>query len=100
MGRFTRQAVNVLASHVAVGDPLAYARLAQMKAGLIARGSGAVAAGDQALRLLDAQISGQAAMIGFERAFFLGGILFFASIPLVLLMDDGRGRTQPAKDGA
>jgi DHA2 family multidrug resistance protein len=100
MGRFTRQAANVLASHVAVGDPLAYNRLAQTKAALVARGSDAVAAGDQALRLLDAQIRGQAAMIGFERAFFLGGILFFASIPMVLLMDDGRGRPKPAGDGA
>jgi DHA2 family multidrug resistance protein len=92
MDRFTRQAATVLGSHVAAGDPLAYARLAQMKAALVARGMNTVAAGDQALRMLAAQVGGQAAMIGFERAFFLGGILFFASIPLVLLMDDGRGR--------
>jgi DHA2 family multidrug resistance protein len=92
MDRFTRQATTVLASHVVAGDPLAHARLSQMKAALVARGSDAITAGDQALRLLGAQVGGQAAMIGFERAFFLGGILFFASIPVVLFMDDGRGR--------
>jgi DHA2 family multidrug resistance protein len=97
MDRFTRQAKTVLSSHLAVGDPLLYSRLAQMKGALVARGSDSATAGDQALRILDSQIGGQAAMIGFERAFFLGGLLFFVSIPLVLLMDDGRRRARPAQ---
>jgi DHA2 family multidrug resistance protein len=99
MDRFSRQAKTVLSSHLAVGDPLVYSRLAQMKGAFMARGSDASAAADQALRTLDAQISGQAAMIGFERAFFLGGLMFFASIPLVLMMDDGWRRAKPAKGG-
>ena len=33
------------------------------------------------------QVSGQAAMLGFEKAFYLAGLLFFAAIPFVVLLD-------------
>jgi hypothetical protein len=29
-------------------------------------------------------------MLGFDRAFFLGGLMFIVSMPLVFLLEDGR----------
>jgi DHA2 family multidrug resistance protein len=97
LGRYTNQAKSALGAHVTSADPAVMARLAMMKHGL---GSGvdAQTATDRALRLLDFQVSGQAAMLGFERAFFLGGLLFFVSIPMVLLLDDGRSAKKSADE--
>ena len=37
-------------------------------------------------------------MIAFERAFFIAGLLFVASVPLLLLLDEGprKGSSSPA----
>jgi DHA2 family multidrug resistance protein len=89
LGRFTNQARATLSAHVTTGDPAVFARLQAMQHGLGASVDAQTAAG-RALRMLDMQVSGQAAMLAFERAFFLGGLLFFVSIPMVLLLDDGK----------
>ena len=90
LGRFANEARMALVAHVTPGDPSVLARIASMQAGLAARGVDAGTARMQALRLIDGQVAREASVLGFERTFFWGAILFFASIPLVLLMDDGR----------
>jgi len=37
-------------------------------------------------------------MLGFDRAFFMAGLVFAVSVPLVILLDDGR-RHAAAKTG-
>jgi DHA2 family multidrug resistance protein len=89
LGRYTNQARNVLVSHVTAGSPLVTDRLHMMARGL-GGGVDAQTASDRALRMLDAVVTGQAAMLGFDKAFFLGGLMFIVSIPLVFLLADGR----------
>ena len=48
--------------------------------------------------MLDGAVGLQASMLGFERAFFLSGLVFAASIPLVLLLDDGRNAQKKGAD--
>jgi MFS transporter, DHA2 family, multidrug resistance protein len=94
LGRYTNVAKNALGAHISASDPVVYGRLQGMARGLGA-GVDSHTAMDRALRLLDLQVSQQAAMLGFERAFFLGGLLFFVSIPMVLMLDDGRNAKKP-----
>lgn len=75
---FMRQSKAALAAHVTVTDPDVQNRLE-----LMARGLGSP---QRALATLDGQVTGQAAMLGFEKAFFAGGLLFFLGVPLVLLI--------------
>src|SRR5579871_4586290 len=90
LGRYTNQARSSLVAHVASSDPMVYGRVQLLQRGLGA-GVDAHTAGERALRVLDVIVQGQSAMLGFERAFFLGGLLFIVSIPLVFLIDEGRG---------
>jgi MFS transporter, DHA2 family, multidrug resistance protein len=100
LGRFANQARVSLVAHVAPGDPFVHARLTAMQSAFAAKGADTATAHQQALRLLDMQVSSQASMLGFGKTFFWGAILFFASIPLVLLMDDGkRSRGKSSSDG-
>ena len=66
-----------------------------MQGMLIRSGADAVTASQRALAMLDGQVGLQASMLGFDRAFFLAGLVFCASIPLVVLLDDGRKRAAP-----
>ncbi len=90
LGRFTIQAKAVLGTHVSMGDPGVYARLQAMQATFEASGIDAQTAAARALRMLDGQVGGQAAMLGFEKAFMLSGLIFLCSMPLVFLLEDGR----------
>jgi DHA2 family multidrug resistance protein len=100
LGRFGTRAKVALASHVTLSDPVVYQRMAQMKAMFMSRGMDQAAAQAQAVKLLGMQVGGQAAMLSFERTFFILGLLFFASIPLVWLLDEGRsGAAAGAKAG-
>ncbi len=97
LGRYSAQARSTLVAHVAASDPSVAARLHGMKAALALR-SDAVTAQAQALRIIDLQVTGQAAMLGFERAFQLAAVLFFVSVPLVLLLDEGRKKGARAEE--
>jgi DHA2 family multidrug resistance protein len=85
LGRFIHTAKATLSTHLAVTDPNVQERLGAMRAGL-GRGVDVTTASERALRVLDGQVSAQAAMLGFEKAFYVGGLLFAFSIPLVLLL--------------
>jgi DHA2 family multidrug resistance protein len=98
--RYTNQARAALVTHLSPGAPGTEQRLLQMKAGLISRGVPPGLAEVQALHLLDGGLAAQAAMLGFERALFLAGLVFFASIPLVFLLDEGKGKGGPSAEHA
>ena len=57
-----------------------------------ARGSDPTTAHRQALAALQALINHQAAVVAFDYAFAVIGIVFFACLPLVLLLRRGQGR--------
>jgi MFS transporter, DHA2 family, multidrug resistance protein len=90
LDRYTKEARQGLVAHVAVGDPSVQARLSMMQGVFTHGGADAASASQRALAMLDGQVGLQAAMLGFDRAFFLAGLVFCASIPLVVLLDDGR----------
>jgi DHA2 family multidrug resistance protein len=98
LGRFANQMRALLVTHVGVGDPRVTARLYAARQLLESRGADAVTAGRQALRLLDGQVARQAMMLAFEQAFRWAGLLFLASVPFVLLLDEGRSK--PGEHGA
>jgi DHA2 family multidrug resistance protein len=75
---FMRQSKEALSAHIIVTDPAVQQRIAMM--------TKALGSPERALRVLDGQVSGQAAMLGFDKAFFAGGLLFFFGIPLVFLI--------------
>ncbi len=58
--------------------------------GLIARGTDAVTAKQQALIMLDRQIAAQASVLAFSRLYLLSGILLVCALPLLLIWRSGR----------
>jgi DHA2 family multidrug resistance protein len=60
--------------------------------GLMAKGMTALSAHQQALAILDRQISVQASVLAFSKIYLLSGILLVAALPLMLLFKTGRGR--------
>ncbi len=78
--------VNVLAGHVTAYDPSATALLQSIKAAMIAAGSDPVTAAQRAFGAVFGMVQREAMMLGFVRSFRLLGFLFFAMVPLVLLM--------------
>ena len=69
-----------------------------LQAGFVARGSDPTTAHMQALATLQAWITQQAAVVAYDYAFAMIGIVFFACLPLVLFMR--RGQRQPAAEAA
>jgi DHA2 family multidrug resistance protein len=67
-------------------------RLAGIAQTLIARGELPAVAQQQAMAILDNQVTRQALVLSFERLFLLFGLGFVIATPLLLLMRQGRGR--------
>ncbi len=80
----------VLTEHVGAYDPLTTERLAALTRGMMARGSDAAMAAQQALLTLDRQISAQASVLAFSRLYLISGILLVAALPLLLIWRTGR----------
>jgi DHA2 family multidrug resistance protein len=86
-----------LVSHVTVFDGETRARLAGLERGLVAKGFDPTSAHEAALRALDGIVTGQAAVLAFERLFVLGAVVFLAVLPLLLFLRVPRSlRTGPA----
>jgi DHA2 family multidrug resistance protein len=92
LGRYATRAKVIMSAHVSVTDPAVYGRLAGIKAMLMGKGMDAASASAQALSLTNLQVTAQATMISFERTFFICGLMFFLTVPLVFLLDDGRAK--------
>jgi DHA2 family multidrug resistance protein len=96
--RYTVDARVGLVAHVPVGDPNVMQRLQGMQTMLMSHGLDAVTARARAIGMLDGLVEIQSSMLGFDRAFFMAGLVFAVSVPLVILLDDGR-RHAAAKTG-
>jgi DHA2 family multidrug resistance protein len=92
LGRFTQVNKAVLTEHVGTYDALTRQRIDMLVAGLVSKGMNAIAAKQQALMILDRQISAQASVIAFSKIYLLNGILLMCALPLLLFWKTGKGR--------
>ncbi len=90
LSRLTKVEKAVLTDHVGAYDPAALERMAVLTRGMMARGMDAALAKQQALMVLDRQISAQASVLAFSRLYLLSGILLVAALPLLLIWRTGR----------
>jgi DHA2 family multidrug resistance protein len=90
--RFTAEKKSMLTEHVTTMDPASLGRLEQITRGLIARGINPLVAKQQALYMLDRQISAQASVLAFSRIYILSGVILLAALPLLFLFRTGKGR--------
>ena len=92
LSRFTAQSRALLAEHVVVGDPITLARVNGISSALIAKGTNALMAKQQALMIIDRQLQGQASVLAFSRLYLLSGIALLASLPLLFMFRSGKSR--------
>ena len=90
--RFTTTKKALLTEHVTSIDPTSLGRLNGITHGLMARGTSAAMAKQQALSILDRQVQAQASVLAFSRIYILSGIVLLASLPLLFLFRTGKGR--------
>ena len=79
-----------LAERANVGNPAAVTWVQQATAGMMSRGMDAATARMRALKLLDGIITRQSVVLALNHVFVLIAILFFASLPMVLLLRAGK----------
>ena len=75
-----------LVEHVTTTDAITMTRLTSMTRAFRLAGSDSLTASRRALSVLDRQVTRQAAMLAYEDAFELLGVIVVASLPLVLLL--------------
>src|SRR5262249_27249995 len=93
------QATSVLYSaNVTMYDAESRSMFEQIRAGFMAAGADAVTATNRAYAAMAGMVQRQAAMVSFVGVFELLAVMFFALLPLVLLMK--RPRSGPAPAGA
>lgn len=95
LSRLTKVEKSVLTEHAGAYDATTLERLGMLTRGLSAHGADAIQAKQQALMLLDRQISAQASVLAFSRLYLLSGILLVAALPLLLIWKTGRASTGP-----
>jgi DHA2 family multidrug resistance protein len=81
-------AYNDLAGHITPAQPQVAARLRAAHSLLASRFG--FASSMDTLRLLDLEVTRQVVLLAFERVFAIIGLVFFASIPFVLLLENVR----------
>ena len=86
----------VLVEKLGITSALAQGRLAQLTAGMVARGADLTSAALRARALLDGSVSVQAAVLSFGDIFFVVGVVIFGTLPLVFLLGSGKGAKPPA----
>jgi len=87
LSRYQVHARHALSAHVTAESPAVMERLAQLQAGLAARGGlDPVSAKAAALAALNGQVAQQAATLAFEKTFLVTGILFMCVLPLLLFL--------------
>jgi DHA2 family multidrug resistance protein len=92
LSRFTATRHAVLTEHVGAIDVASQARLDMITRGLMAHGINPLVAKQQALFILDRQISAQASVLAFSKIYLLNGIILLCALPLLLFWKTGRGR--------
>ncbi len=86
----------VLVEKVSLYDPDTNQRLSSLTSTLQSRGADLVTAQQQALKIIDLTVNTQAAILSFEDIFWVVGIVFLLSLPLLLLLDKPRGGKLPS----
>jgi DHA2 family multidrug resistance protein len=85
---------NVLVEKIAYADPKTLERVVTLTSAFVAKGFDAVTAHAKALRLLDAMVNTQAAIMSFSDTFWVTAAILMATLPLVLLLGKGGGKVQ------
>jgi DHA2 family multidrug resistance protein len=86
LSTWNANARNSIIAHLAPVRPEVTARLAQMKAGMLARGYDAATAQTASLGALYGNVMKQATVLTFEKMFLMSGILFVCILPLLLFL--------------
>ncbi|MBD0337467.1 MAG: DHA2 family efflux MFS transporter permease subunit [Cyanobacteria bacterium Co-bin13] len=79
----------VLSEHITIYDPQTQERLNALTGAMQSQGFDAATAHQQALSLLSQTLDGQAMMLAFEDLFWVVGLIFLVTLPLVLLLGKG-----------
>jgi len=82
----------MLVEHVGANDPETLNRLSLLTRGLISRGMNPITAQQQALAILDRQVSVQSSMLAFSKIYLYSGLVLIGALPLLLLFRTGRAR--------
>jgi DHA2 family multidrug resistance protein len=92
LARFMASEKAVLTEHVGASDPETLNRLSLLSRGLISRGMNPLVAPQQALAILDKQVTVQSSMLAFSRIYLYSGLVLIFALPLLLLFRTGRAR--------
>jgi MFS transporter, DHA2 family, multidrug resistance protein len=92
LSRFMASEKAVLTEHVGWNDPETLSRVSLITRGLISRGVNPMVAQQQALALLDRQVSVQSSMLAFSTIYLYSGLVLVCGLPLLLLFRSGRAR--------
>ena len=95
VARHQQANIAIMGSHVTAMDPETQTMFAQLRAGFMAAGADVVTATNRAYGALFGMVQQQAAIVSFVGLFELLGIIFFALLPLVLLMKRPRTGAGP-----
>ena len=83
---------SMLVEHVGANDPETLSRLSLLTRGLISRGMNPMTAQQQALAILDRQVTVQSSMLAFSKIYLYSGLVLIGALPLLLLFRTGRAR--------
>jgi len=96
LARYSQFYQTSLAAHVTPYSPVVQSRIAMLKSATMARGLDAVAAENSAMAIIYGTVRRQAAMLAYNRIFFVVGIAFLVIIPLLLLLKKPQRHARPA----
>jgi DHA2 family multidrug resistance protein len=92
LARFMASEKAVMVEHVGATNPETLSRLSLITNGLISRGINPHIAPQQALAILDRQVTVQSSMLAFSRIYFYSGLVLVCALPLLFLFRTGRAR--------
>jgi DHA2 family multidrug resistance protein len=92
LARFMASEKAVMVEHVGANSPETLSRLSLITNGLISRGINPHTAQQQALAILDRQVSVQSSMLAFSRIYLYSGLVLVCALPLLFLFRTGRAR--------
>ncbi len=91
LARSTRRYHAILGEHITAYGATSQSQLQAMIGGMMARGADAVTARVEAMKLMDARVLRQAAVLAYNHVFALVTFLFALAIPLVILLRSPKG---------
>jgi MFS transporter, DHA2 family, multidrug resistance protein len=95
LSRYSQFYQTSLVAHVNPYNPVVQSRIAQLKRATMAHGMDAVAAEKSALGIIYGAVRRQAAMLAYNRIFFIVGIAFLIMIPMLILLKKPQRHAPP-----